>query len=412
MSTSTTRRAWYLIVVAAAITLLIVVLLLERSSPPIAAVTESVVRDNHELEDLQSVADQKMITLEQAIERYGWHDEFSEAVNDIRKADPDSLSGAAITGHSTAEIRFKGDISGDAQDVLDRFNSQNPAISTGTRRNAGFTERDAEDAVAGAYFAVLSEEGVQDAMAYFDSNTNEVFVSVKMESPPTDSEKSALAEVARLGALEATSSEVMDIFTVTLETTDHELSGTDSSSTHRGGEELTTCTSGFGTKTSSGTRGIMTAAHCQDNQNDDGDALTWRDSHLGMWGDIQWHTGPDTMGNYFYAGSATTTETKPRPVERIGTPIQGQTLCRNGKTSHKDCQDVRRVSTCANGACRLAQFEAHLSAGGDSGGSVYWGREAFGVHQGWMWAWFANREVFSRADYVDDAISGLSIATN
>ena len=114
------------------------------------------------LEDLQSVADAKMITLQQAIERYGWHDDFSAAVKSIRDTNPDSLAGAAITSTLSANINFSGDIPADAQDVIDDFKSENPSIATKTRTGLGFTEREAEDAVAGAYLAVLNEDGVQD----------------------------------------------------------------------------------------------------------------------------------------------------------------------------------------------------------------------------------------------------------
>ena len=63
--------------------------------------------------------------------------------------------------------------------------------------------------------------------------------------------------------------------------------------------------------------------------------------------------------------------------------------------------------------CNLVQMGARLSADGDSGGPVYWGSTAYGLHQGWMWdpVWPFTRDVFSRADRIDDALGYVYIAT-
>lgn len=49
-----------------------------------------------------------------------------------------------------------------------------------------------------------------------------------------------------------------------------------------GGEALSLCTSGFGSRSNSytsGTRGILTAAHCPNSLTDDGDTLTYQSGH-------------------------------------------------------------------------------------------------------------------------------------
>ena len=120
------------------------------------------------MEDLQFVADAKGITLDEAIARYGWRDDFSAAVGAIRDNDPSSLAGAAITSTSSATINFSGSISADAQSVIDDFETENPNITTSTQTNLGYTEKEAEEAVVGAYFAVIEENGVEDGTAYFD----------------------------------------------------------------------------------------------------------------------------------------------------------------------------------------------------------------------------------------------------
>ncbi len=187
----------------------------------------------------------------------------------------------------------------------------------------------------------------------------------------------------------------------------------ESDTEHLGGEELWSCTSGFGTKTSSGVRGIATAGHCNNNsQTDDGDNLTFKAEHESTHGDFQWHTGPDAEGDDFYAGDLSVLETDRRDVSSIGSPVVGQALCRNGKTSYQDCQEVRKLNVCKGSICNLVQMGEHLSADGDSGGPVYWVYTAYGIHHGAMYdPWPFSREVFSRADRIDDAL-GINIATD
>ena len=386
-------------------------LLTARGNPPGAATSHDSVSGDAELEDLQFVADAKGITLDEAIARYGWRDDFSAAVGAIRDNDPSSLAGAAITSTSSATINFSGSISADAQSVIDDFETENPNITTSTQTNLGYTEKEAEEAVVGAYFAVIEENGVEDGTAYFDDETNQIVIAVNMVTPPSDEEKAALERAAERGAKEATRPDITDTFTISLSVVEAELGGNESGSAHMGDEAWNACTSGFGVKVS-GTRGITTAAHCTNTATDDGHALTFKNEHEGRYGDVQWHTGPDTMGNDFYAGSATVVEANSRHVTGTGTAVKGQTLCRNGRVSFKDCQDVRKTNVCFRFTCRLVQMEGHCSTGGDSGGPVYWGNTAYGVHKGWMWAWFRWREIFTQTQYFGNAIPGMSVATN
>ena len=138
-------------------------------------------------------------------------------------------------------------------------------------------------------------------------------MAVKMAAPPSEEEQAGLERAAERGAQEATNPNITDIFTISLSVVQHDLGSLNSGSKHMGGEELSTCTSGFNVKVN-GVRGIATAAHCPDNLSDDGNALTYRDAHHGRFGDVQWHTGPDTMGGNFYSGSISVLERNPRYV--------------------------------------------------------------------------------------------------
>ena len=385
-------------------------LLTSRGNLPVAAIDHSNVSGPTELDDLQFLADAKGITLDEAIARYAWRDDFSKMVSAIEDDDPDSIAGAASTSGSTATIRFSGLISADAQRAIDDFEAKNPSLTISKQTNLGYSERESEEAVVGAYYAVMAERGVKDGTAHFEGETNEIVIFAKMETPPSDAEKARLERAAEQGAKESTRPNITDSLTISLSVVQRNLGGLDSGSEHMGGEELGSCTSGFNVKVN-GVRGITTAAHCPDNLSDDGNALTYQDAHHENYGDIQWHTGPDTMGHNFYAGSISVLERNQRSVTDVGHARVGDPLFRNGRISYRDCQDVRQVNVCAVWVCRLVSMEHYYAADGDSGSPVYWGNTAYGVHRGKTWN-FGWREIFSQARYFDDAISGMSVATD
>lgn len=60
---------------------------------------------------------------------------------------------------------------------------------------------------------------------------------------------------------------------------------------------MSRCTSVFPVVNSSGTSGIVTAGHFTNNMTDDEDTLTWKKERVGSHGDLQWHTGPDSVSN-------------------------------------------------------------------------------------------------------------------
>ena len=178
-----------------------------------------------ELNDLQFIANQDGITLDESIARYAWGDDFSIVVSAIRDDDPDSVVDAAITSGSSARIKFSGSISGDARNAIDKFKSENPhvAISLQTGKDPGFTRREADEAVVGAHFAVMAEDGVQDSVTYYDSDTIEIVVTVQMANPPSGEKLSSLEKAAERGAADATRPDITDSLTISLSVVQHDL---------------------------------------------------------------------------------------------------------------------------------------------------------------------------------------------
>ena len=74
-----TKKVLSVLLLIAIIAAAAVFLLTARGNPPVAATSHDSVSGDAELEDLQFVADAKGITLDEAIARYGWRDDFSAA---------------------------------------------------------------------------------------------------------------------------------------------------------------------------------------------------------------------------------------------------------------------------------------------------------------------------------------------
>ena len=184
-----------------------------------------------ELNDLQFIANQDGITLDESIMRFAWRDDFSKMVTAIEKENPDSVVDAASTSGSSAWIKFSGSISGNARNDIDKFQSENPhvEISLQAGRDPGFTKREAEEAVIGAHFAVMAEDGVQDSVTYYDSDAIEIVVTVQMAAPPSGEKLSSLEKAAEHGAAEATRPDITDSLAISLSVVQHDISGTDDS---------------------------------------------------------------------------------------------------------------------------------------------------------------------------------------
>lgn len=367
-----------------------------------------------EMEDLRAVASQFDMSLQEAIDRYAWNDNFALAVSAIREAAPEAFTGAEIVDANNAWVAFMGSVPGSASDIISTFNDTYGDVSVEFRTSQGFTELELQAAIEAVHFAVYGETDVLHASTSFDFATGQINTVVVLKSTASDSVLNDLKRIASTSLTSATRSDIVDSITTTVVKSDQQiLGGIDMNSQHLGGEVVGTCTSGFGTKNSSGVRGISTAGHCPNDLTDDGVSLTFKKEHEDDYGDFQWHTGSQTHSDDFYAGSSSSSEVNLRDVTSVGTPCVGMTLCRNGRVSNRDCQQVRKLDSCNGDACKLVQMGARQAAPGDSGGPVYWENTAYGLHQGWEYdpSWPFDRDLFSRADLIDEALD-TSIATD
>ena len=180
------------------------------------------------------------------------------------------------------------------------------------------------------------------------------------------------------------------------------------------------CTSGFTVTSFGGTDGVSTAAHCTNwldeynppNGDDDYD-IDFQDEHLGLFGDMQWHTSDHVEPAEYYA---TSTEIRDQDsVEPFLGITNNSDYCIYGRSSNnRECDEV--YSDFVNAISGLTLISSLVgmtednTIGGDSGGPWSFGNEATGGHRGDQWIWFKYRNVFSVADLFPAAL-GVFVQT-
>lgn len=179
------------------------------------------------LQDLGSIADTEGISVQAAVEQYGWHNPFSMAVSDIRAVAADDFSGAAITGSEQAWIAFANDtVPEAATNALAEFRNDYPNITIDFYTGTSFTDREIDAALRAAYFKAYNSPEVQDATASFNSATRqiEIVANVGTDSPdPATMEE--LVRKAKEGVSESGGPALLDVIGVTVQGVNHELGG-------------------------------------------------------------------------------------------------------------------------------------------------------------------------------------------
>jgi hypothetical protein len=384
--------------------------------PDVAAPQIGDAPNAAELQDLERIAKQKGMSLQEAIVRYAWNDNFSVAIQKIREASPEAFAGAEIVDAGHAWVAFADDAPQASRDWIDGFSSSHSGVSVEVRTGLGFTELELQKAVPAAHYAVFEAPEVRDALTRFDYATGQITTIVVLDGAFSSTVINDLQAAGSNGLVDATRADILGSITNSVVRSYSESLGeNDSSSYHHGGEIITVCTSGFGVEDdSTSEEGISTAGHCRNSQTDDSDTLDLEEEYESTYGDFQWHTGPDTNTDDFYAG-ITSTEVNLRDVSSVGAPTVNMATCRNGAVTYNYCDDVRTLNVCSGSRCNLVEMDNDFGEGGDSGGPIYYGNTAYGLHQGNVascptWPW-EHCDVFSRADKIDDAM-GVSVRTN
>jgi len=373
--------------------------------PDVAPVQLGDAPDPAELEDLATIADQQGISLDLAVERYGWQQSFAMLAASLREAHPSEFAGARIEADGSPWIAFRASAPAEARRMIAEASAAIFKVGTSTIKiveGRGFAEAELDARLTAAHFAALQQRDlVANASSGYDIGTGAITVEIEpVEPTATQAERDALVEsvvARRPEAFQGVTVRVVD-----------SILGQDTSSIY-GGSALTTCTSAFAAYRA-GVRGMLTAGHCPDSQSDGSVELHTTASYDGWWGDFQFAWTDVWESDDFYSGSSTTWKTGRRDLSGTGSAIEGQWLCRNGKTSFKHCDQVYELNHCQWSTCHLTLMEHKYNEPGDSGGPYFYGHTGYGVLKGYKWWGWHYRDSFSPIEYLDDAINA-TVAT-
>jgi hypothetical protein len=175
----------------------------------------------------------------------------------------------------------------------------------------------------------------------------------------------------------------------------------------------TTCTSGFTVESlTDGTTGVTTAAHCTgistyfQPESVINYPILWRDQHVGLSGDVEWHETPNHTDYAVYYADVN----EDREVNSVETSAAvNNTYCVYSRMLfNRACDQVYSTYsialTSAGLASNLVAMEDSNAIPGDSGGPWSLSNEAAGSVKGTVWSWFKNRDTWSKAWLFDSAI--------
>jgi hypothetical protein len=178
------------------------------------------------------------------------------------------------------------------------------------------------------------------------------------------------------------------------------------------GLELSECTSGFSVVNSSGVKGILTAAHCNNTISYNGVNLPFQGSAFGGSYDVQWHTAPGfEVRNLAFDG---TNNRYIFSAKHRDNQALNDYVCKYGRTTHytcgyivqKDYDPDPNAPPMNNTLIRVHHDGVNLSETGDSGGPWFQYNTAYGLHVGGI----GDDAYYMAINYID--FLGLSVLTN
>lgn len=154
------------------------------------------------------------------------------------------------------------------------------------------------------------------------------------------------------------------------------------------------CTSGFSVTHTSGAEGVTTAGHCPDQLLYNGTELTFQAEARSHSSDVQWHTVPDALTirpwarDNFPFGSPPFARVISSSVTRSSQDI-GDFVCKYGRVTGFGCGVIVSrtrcpdwVPSCLSTFIQVDGGSTDLASGGDSGGPVFFGTQAWGLISG------------------------------
>ncbi|ALO07999.1 putative serine protease [Streptomyces venezuelae] len=361
----------------------------ESSSPPSPETqpdgpvdTPDVVIDDltaGQLEDIRAMADGEGIPLAEAIDRYGWQDQFTAVAESLESTYPEEFSGA-VKSDTGAWFAFKGKAPDEAVELARTIPAQVEVVS-----NRGFSEADLAQAQQNAHSDVMAQSGVASAVSAYDVKAGEVNVEVKLS-------ETLVPGAARAATEKRVTSSQADLgggIPVNVAVTGGGTYEKQDGYTRGGGYLSVGCTSGFNLKyLTSDVKRIGTAGHCTTVANQTysnhsaqggstGVTTAW--THQGAWGDLGYTSiGSLASSRTFYQDYNNVRYAD----DRAAMPAVGTQICKFGRTSGKTCSTVKYRDVSVSTLKHMVVMNGNACKPGDSGGPWYYGGTAYGIHTG------------------------------
>lgn len=342
--------------------------------------------------DLTTIAEQEGISLVEAYERYGWGEDFSDAVAEIRSKYPNDFVASSMEQgeQPRATVVFASEIPSMVASLL-----KDLPVPVDLVAHNGVPDAQMNDLVEAVHYKAL--ESASSAHVSTEADEQSGRIRVTLSGKQVTSDVVEAVQEASDATVASRGESFQDRVTVQIDVSDGP-GGT--LETIRGGAILTfpnssslACTSGWAVASTSGTaEGLITARHCDnDLEYTERDVLTWRRSLPANRGDMQFMSSSEDVGHSFYYGVG-----QYRDVDApLGTPSNDQYLCFFGRRTGNHCDNVRDTYVCSGDYCNLVQMDDHDTDGGDSGGPWYYGSRPYGVHHGSHVSFFQRRALWT-----------------
>ncbi|MGI5286131.1 S1 family peptidase [Nonomuraea polychroma] len=334
--------------------------------------------------DAESYAKDYGVSHEEAKARLAAQQVFGQIVEKLAEAHPDRFAGSAINHEGAFGLTVY--LTGDRiPDTAAEIAADNPSVTIKAGAPRSLTE--AEKTIESTGDALDSNAAVQGV--YYDAKAQEFVLD--MAGAPVGAQSAEDAEAALRTSLS-------DTLPQEIRSARIELAPTAAGDGRRGGLHMSTCTSGFSVRNSSGVQGILTAGHCGNTQSyryyssSTWYSTTYRAQARTSTADVQWHTATgNTASPTFHASSTSSTRTLTGRVLR--TSQSGDYVCHRGKTTGYSCGTVASISyrptwdnACPGTTCSATWIRVTGSSlacyPGDSGGPWFNASSAYGIYKG------------------------------
>ena len=185
------------------------------------------------MSQMETIASQRGMSVEEAAYRYGWQNDFSMMVDRIREASPNSVTTSEIAGDRQGLVSFAGAVPPTAEGEVTTFQSLHVGVAVELRPNQGYSERDLDQAMEAVHYGLLNQPEVENAITSFSSGTITSRVLLSDGAPPGILDKLRVIATEKLTQSEAKLSDYVSVQVGVMKPED--AGGLENDSAHLGG---------------------------------------------------------------------------------------------------------------------------------------------------------------------------------